>query len=406
MSFFSLTPYVISRREINGGLLFNPKNATTIEVDRQAFRLLELLDGSKKIRDIYFQIKSEFDGNFSFRDCNRLIKQLTYHGFLTQKPFSRSKSDILPVDPWFEGKKLSAPDKIHLMITNRCNFSCEGCYSHDITGSNLKKNQLKNLIDHLSLMKVFQIAIGGGEPLIHEDILEIIHYAHKKGILPNITTNGSYLTNEMASILQHYLGKIQFSLVSSERKINDKFRHPGAWKDFLNGGKLARTNKLKIGVNILVTRTTLPLLPETIRFVLDQGISEVNFLQPKPVINLDKWFSTNKLHNKDLRGLKFSLINLKNKYPELRFFVDCSLTHLMDNLPKKSLLEKGVFGCTAGRRFVTILSNGKVYPCSFLLRNSFYLGNIREKSIKNIWNQIPDIKNYTQELLFHCPAIT
>ena len=62
MGYFCRTNRVVLRREKDGGLVFNPNNAITIEVDKQAFRLLELIDGTRRLRDIYNQIKNEMKG--------------------------------------------------------------------------------------------------------------------------------------------------------------------------------------------------------------------------------------------------------------------------------------------------------------------------------------------------------
>ncbi len=416
MNFLCLDPQVVYRREKDGGLVFNPQNGTTIEVDRQAFRLIELFDGTRGSMDIYKLIKTEIKGSFSFQDCDRIIRRLIRYGFLTINSNARKDYNLIPVEPWFKGNALSAPEKVHLMVTRKCNFTCQGCYAQQVKGADLTKAQIKTLIDQLAKMRVFQIAIGGGEPFLREDLLEIVQYAHKKKVLPNITTNGSFIRKEIASSLKNYIGKIQFSLVAPEETTNDKYRSSGAWDGFIRGCRIARINKIKFGVNILITKATLLLLPQLTKLILNQGSAEINVLEPKPTKDQDKWFIANQLKKKDLRILQSILVQLQKKFPQLTLTVDCSLTKLMAHIPDNFLQKKGIFGCTAGRRFLTILSNGRVYPCSFLVKDSLFLGNVKKDTIETIWKKTTTLpsriqsvrknENLSQWLLNHCPAIS
>lgn len=64
----------------------------------------------------------------------------------------------------------------------------------------------------------------------------------------------------------------------------------------------------------------------------------------------------------------------------LKITRDCSPTHIMNYLPKVFPQKHGISGCTAGKRFLTILANRNVYPCSFLEENYLFLGNIPKQT--------------------------
>ncbi|MHA1450834.1 MAG: PqqD family peptide modification chaperone [Candidatus Hodarchaeales archaeon] len=409
---------IVLRREKNGGLVFNPRNAVTIEVDKQALRMLELLDGSRKIRDIHQQVKKEVEAETTRRDLFEVLDRLLKHGFVIKRSGSLKISrndEPQPVDQWYSGAALSAPEKVHLMVTSKCNLSCKGCYAGHVKGTDITLEQIKKLVDQLAEMRVFQLAIGGGEPLVREDIVEIARYTREKRILPNITTNGTLLTGRIASGLKPYIGKVQFSLIADGEKKNDECRSAGAWKGFMNGCQVARSNGIRFGVNVLITKKTLPLLPRLVELILKQGTAEINVLRPKPVGGEREWFIENKLEKKELLDLGALLASLQAKYNELNITVDCALSSLMDQLPEKNRQEKGIFGCVAGKRFVTVQSGGDVYPCSFLVENSLFLGNVKKKAFSEIWKNIPEFVsrlktgrdkwNQDQELVECCQAI-
>jgi len=89
---------------------------------------------------------------------------------------------------------LSAPEVVHVEVTRRCPLSCKHCYSAG-NCRELTFSQMKELIDILADMDVFQIAFGGGEPFAREDFIEIARYAHDCDIVPNVTTNGILVKN-------------------------------------------------------------------------------------------------------------------------------------------------------------------------------------------------------------------
>lgn len=415
MGYFCRTNRLVLRREKDGGLVFNPNNAITIEVDKQAFRLLELIDGTRRLRDIYNQIKNEMKGAITQQDFFEVVTTLLNHEFIIKNSKIPRNNESWPIDPWFKGVTLSAPEKIHFMVTNKCNLSCKGCYAKHVTGIDLTIEQIKKLIDQLSKMRVFQLAIGGGEPFLRKDIVEIAQYARENKIVPNITTNGTVLNETVAFKLQPYIGKLQFSLIAPNMRINDEYRSTGAWDGFLRGCQVARFNKLKFGVNILVTRKTLPLLPQLTKFILKQGTTEINILRPKPTGDQNRWFSANQLKKTDLLTLQSMMTKLQQKFPRLNLTVDCALTHLMAYLPEEFCQKHGIFGCTAGKRFLTILSNGNVYPCSFLDKDFLFLGNIKKHTIREIWKKANILssrlksdrvnRKYSQKLIECCPAI-
>ncbi|MBZ0300958.1 MAG: radical SAM protein, partial [Anaerolineae bacterium] len=78
-----------------------------------------------------------------------------------------------------------------LEVTDRCNTYCRGCYR--INGMQGHKT-LEQVKEEIQLLKKWRncdnISIAGGEPLIHPEILDIIHYIYSQKMKPLILTNG------------------------------------------------------------------------------------------------------------------------------------------------------------------------------------------------------------------------
>lgn len=115
--------------------------------------------------------------------------------------------------------KSAAPELVDLKITDNCPFGCAFCYQSSTTqGAHANIDVINNQLKVLSEMKVFEVAIGGGEPTLHPQFISILRYARELGIVPNFTTrNLAWLRDPAAaqSILQ-YAGAFAFSAQTAQ----------------------------------------------------------------------------------------------------------------------------------------------------------------------------------------------
>lgn len=131
------------------------------------------------------------------------------------------------------------PLGLGLHITHRCNLRCRMCWYWGEQGrqpndKELSTEQIKNL---LSAVKVKFISIGGGEPLMRDDLLDILEYAHNEGIKCEVLTNGTLITPELAEGLIKWASSVVISL-EGPREINDAIRGEGSFDKAIEGLKL------------------------------------------------------------------------------------------------------------------------------------------------------------------------
>ncbi len=373
---------VTLRREIFGGMAFHIKNGTTIELDREGEYLLETLSRPQKIRDLVQEMSKEFQREISEGEIEAFTANFIKMGFV-KKGTHRGNSDLIVHDEaWWAGDNscLCAPETVHFMVTNRCNLSCPLCYENKEGKTEMPKSAIFALIDKLAEMKVFQLAIGGGEPFLREDIFEIIEYCRKKRIVPNVTTNGTLVNDYVIKKIRHKVGGISVSLNGYSSDTNFG-RDTKGFDDMVRGMRLLLAGGIPTGANVLVTHESLHYLHRTFDFLKKSGVKWVNVLRPKsgqgnaPVARYI-------LSRRELSELK-RVLNLWTY--NLPLYVDTSLTCLMHTVPIQMLRENAVYGCVAGTRFCTIDCNGDVYPCSFFKNTEYLAGNVLEKDFQDIW---------------------
>jgi radical SAM protein with 4Fe4S-binding SPASM domain len=386
----------VLRPESFGGIAFNPENGTTLELDETAFRLLELADGRTTLSEVTSRIEREFDTVILQSDVQELVERLLEHHFLfvseTHDQPSLPPGNVpfvprsLPRAPCpLPSTYLSAPTTVHLSLTEACNLDCPACYVVKSEEPPLNTSQVEQLINELAEMKVFQLAIGGGEPFLRKDLGHLVRYARQQGLVPNVTTNGTLLTQERLAEIRGFVGQIQLSLNGYDAESHEAHRTPGSFEKTLSAMKLLREMDMTFGVNILVTRGSD--FSRTARLAIEQGARQVNALRPKPAANDSQWFHRYSPLPGELIKLRRELDRLTLEYPEVRFTVDAALVFLMGDLTSDELQAHAIYGCDAGVRSIAVRANGQVYPCSQFSEREFCAGNVTEAGLGSIWHE-------------------
>lgn len=94
------------------------------------------------------------------------------------------------------------PELADISISNYCTKGCNFCYKNSTPlGRIMSVADYCYVLDEMCHPKygnVFQVALGGGEPLEHPNFKEIITETLRRNIVPNFTTNGIHLTTDVA----------------------------------------------------------------------------------------------------------------------------------------------------------------------------------------------------------------
>lgn len=379
-------PDIVIRRESFGGIAFNKANGTLIELDRQALMFLENLDGKTSLRDLAKQIGEKQDTEIDISKLYDVAEILIENGYICRD----SKSHRIMTDVFPDQKNyLSAPESVHLAITHRCNYKCPSCYVDDSIENELTTAEIKVLIDNMAEMKVFQLAIGGGEPFLRDDLIGIVRYTRQKGIIPNITTNGSLITEDIASELSGHIGQIQVSINGHNRELHESAREKGSFDAVLRSMDILRKSKIHFGINTLISRDNINEIEEIIAFAVQQGAVSINLLRPKPSKLDDRWYKKSKLTSEDYKTVHKAIKSVLGKYP-IRITIDCALSFLMNVESTNSLQKHGIYGCSGARRFLSIRPDGSAYPCSLI--DSYCGGNIKN-GLKDVWEGFDEFRN-------------
>jgi MoaA/NifB/PqqE/SkfB family radical SAM enzyme len=116
-------------------------------------------------------------------------------------------------DGEIEYTKSSLPELVDIKITDYCPYGCEFCYQGStVDGKHANDYYLSLLANQLGKYKVFEVALGGGEPTLHPNFVKILQGFREEGVVPNFTTrNLAWITGPDKDKILEYCGSFAYS---------------------------------------------------------------------------------------------------------------------------------------------------------------------------------------------------
>jgi len=306
------------------------------------------------------------------------------------------------------------PIVVSYEVTLSCNCNCRHC---DLGGLVKDENQIRpeEYGDLTQRLKPLAAQISGGEPLLRKDIAAIVKAIKQGGAEYVILVTNGTLLNESNYLQLRESGVSQFSVsLDFPDERHDEFRQrPGLYKRLEQRlPRLANLGFRDIILNTAITkanlREVLPLAKKAAEWGVDISYSAYTALRT----GNKEYCLKNGEDLEILRQAINELIILKNQGTHL---VNPELT-LRDTL---KFFEQGYMpNCKAGRRFLVVMPDGGLVPCS--LHRSKYntreemiedfsrtnrCGNcyvaIRSYSEMSLLNHTRNLPNYIQQMIFH-----
>ncbi len=377
-------PHVPGERiaeEKEGGmyLILAPELPNCISVNATGREIIDLCDGKRSIKEITEAISLRKGENPE----ENLPAILVFFNYLEERKFAFTRPLKLEE---FSPRKPEKLATLWLNITHECNLHCLHCHSSfgSPLESELTTREIIALMEEVSHFDECSLVISGGEPFCRKDIAEIVSRASEYfGDKALIVTNGTLITDELAEHLAQSRIDVQISLEGPDEESNDAIRGKGVF-----GKALKTIRKLKsLGLTPLVRMTLLKSnvnkVREIMEFVNREGLGAVV---------LGTLQMSGRAHE-FLRKIDLTTDELIKAYREIRKLdPDSAFIKFGENIrPAVTRCEK-LDLCGAGTGILSIGADGGVYPCPGLIYPEFLAGNIREKSLEEIWKESSVLK--------------
>ena len=224
------------------------------------------------------------------------------------------------------------------------------------------------------------LILSGGEPLLREDVFELIRYGTEKGLRMGLGSNGSLIDDTTAKKLKEAgATTVSISLDSSIPERHDEFRGvTGTWEKATNAIKALRENGVLVQVNTTVTQENYVEIDEIMTVAEQLGVENFHlfFLVPTGrgarIADISPAMYEGMIKTTFAKAAKHKLNVRPSCAPQfMRIAKDMGLD-----------MRQWIRGCIAGLYYCRVYPNGDLTPCPYL---PIKLGNVREKSFSDIW---------------------
>jgi MoaA/NifB/PqqE/SkfB family radical SAM enzyme len=246
----------------------------------------------------------------------------------------------------------------NLQVTYRCNFRCQICdfWREDHPASEeLTPEQVRAVGRQLGRLGTMIVSLGGGEPLIREDLYQLTAVLRDAGHFPILITNGWFVDETVArDILRAGLQEISVSVDYADPARHDAQRgRPGSWQRAVRALELLHRERpdrrCRVHMISVLMDDNLEEIEPLLRICRDLGVTYY--------VNLYSCGRGTKARRAPTSEVQRHLLDLKRRYPE---FV--SLTSYLESFDQ-AIRDGGIGSCKGGTLFLNVGSRGEVSRC-------------------------------------------
>lgn len=274
------------------------------------------------------------------------------------------------------------PQTVSIEVTRECGCNCEHCLVKEGEGEP-SKEEIMRVIDQALEMGSCIITFTEGDPLLREDIFELVHYVDPEKAVVNLFTPGLDLTQERAERLRDAgLYNLLIGIYSATPEEHDLVRGvEGAHARALQSIKTALDAGLMVTISAHIKSGQVDRIPELYRLASDLGVHELSIWEAVPRRPEERLTQIEREKIVDI----YRKMNSDPSGP--RIFAS-------------SYFEGEMLGCMAGRRWLHVGVDGNVRACPYLTKS---YGSIRESTLRDIWKSIRSSEEF-EGFRCSCPA--
>ena len=278
-----------------------------------------------------------------------------------------------------------------LEITLDCNMKCKHCGS---SAGKARKNELTtqeffNLCEELAELNCDNVCLMGGEPFVRDDWYEIAWCVKDLGMNLTFVTNG-ILVPEFIHKLKTLEPNVVGVSLDGLKKTHDSIRTKGSYDAALNAIELLQENDIQATVITTLSKSNFKELVDIkeiikgkdVNWQIQIGMPFGNFDSSLVIDDEEYYASAMFIANERTK-------KEREKIPIVGAHCYGYHSHLLPN-------NKQWNGCTAGISSIGITSDGGVVGCLSMGNNQFIEGNLRDKSLIQIWED-PKSFSYNRE---------
>ncbi len=251
-----------------------------------------------------------------------------------------------------------------LSVTNRCNAHCAYCNIPVRRQREMSLAEITSLIGQIRALGGRRLGLWGGEPLLRDDIGEIISYARRRGLMVTLDSNGYLLPDKIEAVreVDHLI-----LALDGPPQAHDQNRGTGSFPKAMAAIEAA-SGRIPLWTITVLTRHNL----DAVDYILEKA-RDYGFLATFQVLHHNDRLGRNTgdliPRPEDYRAAIQKIIEAKKRGAPVGSSLKY-LRHILrweDYCRPISVRRAGPARCWAGRLYCNIDTDGAVYPCSLLV---------------------------------------
>ena len=291
---------------------------------------------------------------------------------------------------------------VNWAVTGKCNFNCRHCFNAADNSRNMSEFTWGHCLDFIRQLDecgVQNVALTGGEPMIHPNFMDICcEFEHRGMRIEELTTNGSFITRKMLEEFSVFREKPLFKLSFDGSGHHDWFRDKqGAENEVIEKIKLLREFNFRVRIQTNVHRGNAETILPTAKLMDSLGVEQIRIIR---TTEAPRWEEKGK-------GLCLSVteyydfaLDFVKKYLSENLMIAADIWQVIQILPKsRSYHHRPVEGgmrkyrdsfpvCRGARGQIAVTPEGDILPCNqmsgWFKKHGIRMGNVHETPLKEL----------------------
>ncbi len=286
---------------------------------------------------------------------------------------------------------LGIPMWLTLEMTYRCPLHCPWCSNpldFDKFKNELTTDEWKRVLREGRAMGALQLGFTGGEPMLRDDMEELVAYSEELGYYTNLITSGVGLTPErLKAMKEGGLKQIQLSIQSDDRDTTNKLVGLDCYDHKLEIAHEIKAQGFPMVLNVPVCKQNVKHTANILKMAEEIGVEYIEFANVQyynwALLNRTEFLPTREELEEAEEAVKETRERLGNKMAI--YFV---IPDYFDDRPKACMNGWGAIHLTIG-------PDGAALPCQeSRVIKGLEFPNVREHSLDWIWNESPVFNAY------------
>lgn len=281
--------------------------------------------------------------------------------------------------------EIQSPYFIDWVITDKCNLKCRHC--RGMLEGGLSNERARRLIEEIAKLKPGWVIVEGGEPLLREDLFELLELTRQKRLELHVITNGLLITPQIMATLKELEARVMISIDGACPTTYESIRQGATFEQVLQSARSCAQQGLLEAINFTILKKNYTEIPGILELAVSIGAPKVTFIGLKPCHNYPEELLTPEEYGEAIKltcqaahktGVEFF-------FDEPFFWPTVKEWGLMARMPAHGagIVVPSTTACAFGD-YLFIEPNGAVKPCSFA---QLVLGNVNDRPLDEIWRE-------------------